>query len=448
MSKFVPFNGKGLCRYNHVDKGYVCSFCTKSFNSFDLYEDHWPKCTGVCVERPFKPFGQPEYPKFPSSFAAPKPAAAAPPKETKPADGSAKPKPNKDNSNNSKKDKNMSVSGKPQAAGHRAGFCGTADLISSDLAAATDDNTLPIAKRTFQVEAILNDATIKGVHRFEVKWEGFDREHNLWFTEEEFQVHGDALDRYKEERKESTADVSKFYQLLADAEGPPISVVNKADSVGCPENFTYINNNIYSDEIPRPCTPMFWCECTGGCRRDCECAKTTNYDARGLLRATVSERIVECGPLCKCADSCTNRVVQRGSKVQFELERYEHKGWGVVTEVSEEGHDPTTVTYTYMYDLDKVFITRDVADFCIDAKTHGNTARFFNHSCNPNMKNFAVYIKHRDPRLHRLAMFTTRDARAGDELILDYSPEIDAETGLKQSKCYCGLCKCRGFLSY
>ncbi|KAJ2471961.1 hypothetical protein GGI02_001910 [Coemansia sp. RSA 2322] len=52
MAKFVPFNGKGLCHYNH---------------------------------RAFKPFGQPEYPKFPSSFAASKPAGT--PKAAKPGDG-------------------------------------------------------------------------------------------------------------------------------------------------------------------------------------------------------------------------------------------------------------------------------------------------------------------------------------------------------------------------
>ncbi|KAJ2451842.1 hypothetical protein GGF42_004166 [Coemansia sp. RSA 2424] len=109
MSKFVPFNGKGLCHYNHVDKGYMCSFCTNSFKTFDLYEEHWPKCTGVCTERPFKPFEQPAYPKFPSSFAAPKPAATATatatPKETKPNNEPAKPKSKTNNSNsNSKKD--------------------------------------------------------------------------------------------------------------------------------------------------------------------------------------------------------------------------------------------------------------------------------------------------------------------------------------------------------
>ncbi|KAJ2812986.1 hypothetical protein GGI24_006597, partial [Coemansia furcata] len=122
MSKFVPFNGKGLCHYNRVDKGFLCSFCSKSFGSFDLYEEHWPKCTGVCAERPFKPFEQPTYPKFPSSFAAPKPvtskpaaskpdgskpaaaaAAAAPPQAAKAGDAPANPKNNSNNKKDNKK---------------------------------------------------------------------------------------------------------------------------------------------------------------------------------------------------------------------------------------------------------------------------------------------------------------------------------------------------------
>ncbi|KAJ2385414.1 hypothetical protein GGI05_004707, partial [Coemansia sp. RSA 2603] len=55
MSKFVPFNGKGLMHFNHVDGGYLCTFCGNRLATFDLYESHWPKCTGVCKEWAFKP---------------------------------------------------------------------------------------------------------------------------------------------------------------------------------------------------------------------------------------------------------------------------------------------------------------------------------------------------------------------------------------------------------
>ncbi|KAJ2457399.1 hypothetical protein GGF42_002700 [Coemansia sp. RSA 2424] len=345
-----------------------------------------------------------------------------------------------------------------------------ASVVSSDLA-ATDDgqasgSEIGVVKRTYQVEAIANDLLIDSVHRFEVKWVGFGREQNSWLTEDELRPYGDILNKYKQAQEENTADLRMFKRLLADADGLPISVVNKVDCIGCPKELTYINENIYSDEVPRPCTPMFWCECTNGCRSDCECSSASNYDSCGLLKAAVKERIVECGPLCKCADNCVNRVVQRGSKVEFEIRRYAQKGWGVVTkkllekgtfvaeyvgevistdEAERRGLKDVTNGLTYLYDLDKEF-TSDIADFSIDAKTHGNISRFFNHSCNPNMKTFAVYIEHRDPRLHRLAIFTTRVVKAGDELTIDYSPGADIGEGLHLEKCYCGAPKCRGYM--
>ncbi|KAJ2820815.1 hypothetical protein GGI24_004377 [Coemansia furcata] len=266
----------------------------------------------------------------------------------------------------------------------------------------------------------------------------------------------------------SKADVSKFYRLLRDAQGPPISVVNTVDDVGCPENFTYINQNIYSDEVPRPCTPMFWCECTNGCRENCECTKERNYDNRGLLVSADTERIVECGPLCKCGDDCVNRVVQKGSKAVLELRRYPNKGWGVVTkrrlkkgafvaeyvgevittdEAESRGFKDKPQGLTYLYDLDREFVN-EIGDFSIDAKTHGNISRFFNHSCEPNMRTCSIYIEHRDPRLHRLVIFTIRDIKAGDELTIDYSPSAVAGESVKADLCHCGSKKCRKFMYF
>ncbi|KAJ2264376.1 hypothetical protein IWW46_004392 [Coemansia sp. RSA 2440] len=68
MAKFVPFNGKGLCHFTHIDKMHVCTFCGKKFKTFEQYETHWPKCTGVCKERPLRPFNIPQFPRFPNSF--------------------------------------------------------------------------------------------------------------------------------------------------------------------------------------------------------------------------------------------------------------------------------------------------------------------------------------------------------------------------------------------
>ncbi|KAJ2696831.1 hypothetical protein FB645_006093 [Coemansia sp. IMI 203386] len=68
MSKFVPFGGKGLIHFNHVDSGYQCNFCGKVLASFALYEGHWPKCTGICKERVLRPFDMPLYPCFTSAL--------------------------------------------------------------------------------------------------------------------------------------------------------------------------------------------------------------------------------------------------------------------------------------------------------------------------------------------------------------------------------------------
>ncbi|KAJ2910538.1 hypothetical protein GGI21_000776 [Coemansia aciculifera] len=203
---------------------------------------------------------------------------------------------------------------------------------------------------------------------------------------------------------------------------------------------------------------------------NCECTKVSNYDKYGLLKDPECDRIVECGPLCKCADKCVNRIVQRGSKAELELRRYEHKGWGVVTkkplprgvfvaeylgevistdEAERRGKNEVTANLTYLYDLDKECTgAGDISDFCVDAKTHGNISRFFNHSCEPNMQTYAVYTEHRDPRLHRLAIFTNCDIEAGEELTIDYSPGSKNGEGLQVNKCYCGTSKCRKFMFY
>ncbi|KAJ1964492.1 Serine/arginine-rich splicing factor 6 [Dipsacomyces acuminosporus] len=70
MAKFTPFGGRGLFYFNNTGDDYWCSFCSKKFKAFQLYETHWPICSGASLskERPFKPFEMPAYPRFPSSF--------------------------------------------------------------------------------------------------------------------------------------------------------------------------------------------------------------------------------------------------------------------------------------------------------------------------------------------------------------------------------------------
>ncbi|KAJ2160550.1 hypothetical protein GGF46_002146 [Coemansia sp. RSA 552] len=314
---------------------------------------------------------------------------------------------------------------------------------------------------TYEVEAIIADALVGGVQFYELKWKGFSDEHNRWVLAGDLNCL-ELLEEYRQRRPRDTADVGPFYDILKDAKEETITVVNAVDDVGFPENFKYVNESTYSDDVPRPCTPMFPCQCVDNCVGECPCAPQQYYDDEGRVRIESDTALMECGPRCRCSSACRTRVVQRGSDVRFEIRRFAVKGWGVVTrtavacgtfvaeyvgeilsydETEARGKADTERGLTYMFDLDNAYDGE--TDFSIDAKTQGNVSHFFNHSCAPNMKIRAVYIEHRDPRLHRLAFFAVRDIGAGEELTFDYNP---GGTTNNLIACACGAADCRKFI--
>ncbi|KAJ2777656.1 hypothetical protein H4R18_005041 [Coemansia javaensis] len=332
---------------------------------------------------------------------------------------------------------------------------------------------------SYTVEAILNDVTIDGVSMYELKWEGYSSEHNRWVAEWDLDCP-ELVAEYRRKKVENTADVSPFYKVLQSAlEHHPITVVNTVDDVGCPDNFVYINESVYTDDVPRPCTPLLPCECSDGCVAECPCVRAQYYDSAGRVQVPPGMALMECGPACGCGPGCSTRVVQRGSGVKFEIRRYAGKGWGVVardavpcgTFVSEyvgelisfeeaeaRGFMDAADGLTYLFDIDMACAGNEVADFSIDAKTLGNISHFFNHSCDPNLEIRPVYIEHRDPRLHHLAFFAARDIAPGEELTFDYCPTAadgPAPAGALPAEgsgsgttfaCRCGSTVCRGII--
>lgn len=51
--------------------------------------------------------------------------------------------------------------------------------------------------------------------------------------------------------------------------------------------------------------------------------------------------------------------------------------------------------------------------YTVDAKLKGNIGRFFNHSCQPNIKTHHIYVDTHDFRLPWIAFFTERTIAAG-----------------------------------
>lgn len=90
----------------------------------------------------------------------------------------------------------------------------------------------------------------------------------------------------------------------------------------------------------------------------------------------------------------------------------------------------------------------------------------FSLQCNPNLQVFNVFIDNIDERLPRIALFSTRAIRAGEELTFDYKMQIDpvdtestkmdssfSLAGLPSSpkkrirvECRCGSSSCRKYL--
>ncbi|NWI56456.1 SUV91 methyltransferase, partial [Calyptomena viridis] len=205
----------------------------------------------------------------------------------------------------------------------------------------------------------------------------------------------------------------------------------------------------------------------------------------GQVRIRAGLPIYECNSRCRCGAECPNRVVQRGIRYDLCIFRTaDGRGWGVRTlqrirknsfvmeyvgeiitseEAERRGQVYDRQGATYLFDLDYV---EDV--YTVDAAHYGNISHFVNHSCDPNLQVYNVFIENLDQRLPRIALFATRPIRAGEELTFDYNMHVDpvdAEStrmdsnfglvggGLGGSprarariECKCGAASCRKYL--
>ena len=94
-------------------------------------------------------------------------------------------------------------------------------------------------------------------------------------------------------------------------------------------------------------------------------------------------------------------------------------------------HDPAQPNHTFYFHLDDGHV--------IDGKYKGNSAKWINHSCDPNLE--------AEQDGDRVFLKATRDIAVGEELFFDYGLIIDARMTAKLKKeyaCWCGSPKCRG----
>ncbi|XP_049835843.1 histone-lysine N-methyltransferase SUV39H1-like isoform X1 [Schistocerca gregaria] len=301
-------------------------------------------------------------------------------------------------------------------------------------------------------------------------------------------VQLDALKTWEKELNDKATEKAKIF------------VENDVDLEGPPSNFTYINDYIPGKGVVIPDDPPIGCTCGPKCdRHSKECCGQQSgsifaYSHKHLLVADVGVPIYECNKRCKCSQDCPNRVVQKGRKIDLSIFRTSTGcGWGVKTlqrikkgsficeyvgevietkEAEKRGKIYDAEGRTYLFDLD---FNVDACPYTVDAAAYGNVSHFINHSCDPNVAVYAVWVNCLDPNLPKLALFAKNDIKVGDELTFDYMhnnlsiqddanstanrvvssprsrlllPNADDSTDLTSYKtpCKCGAKQCKRYL--
>uniref|UniRef100_UPI0037E75848 histone-lysine N-methyltransferase EHMT1a isoform X1 n=1 Tax=Semicossyphus pulcher TaxID=241346 RepID=UPI0037E75848 len=252
-------------------------------------------------------------------------------------------------------------------------------------------------------------------------------------------------------------DMSRGYEAV------PITCVNGVDSEPCPENFKYIPDNCVTSplNIDKDITHLQHCGCTDDCSSStCVCGQLSLqcwYDSEGRLPLDFCQReppvLFECNHACSCWRTCRNRVVQNGLRVRLQLFRTQKMGWGVravqdipqgtficeyVGEIITDAEADKRENDSFLFTLDN-----KVGDVhCIDARLFGNIGRFINHLCEPNLLAVRVFTMHQDLRFPKIAFFSSRPIKAGDQIGFDYGDHY-WRVKSKFFSCYCGSLKCR-----
>lgn len=283
---------------------------------------------------------------------------------------------------------------------------------------------------------------------------------------------------------------------------PFVKVENNVDLEGPPQEFLYVDDYIPGKGVSIPEDPPIGCECISCEIKSNCCGKQSGgsfaYTTAKRIRVPLGTPIYECNKRCRCDESCMNRVVQHGASVKLCIFRTSTGcGWGVkalqyikkgtfVTEyvgevitndeAEKRGKEYDAAGRTYLFDLD--YNETEQCPYTVDAATYGNISHFINHSCDPNLAVYGVWINCLDPNLPKLGLFATRNILRSEEITFDYmcqslrntavvtpkkenfqahippvsSPRqrlelpMDNESVESRARCKCQAAKCRQYL--
>ncbi|KAL6194698.1 hypothetical protein ACLB2K_035776 [Fragaria x ananassa] len=197
--------------------------------------------------------------------------------------------------------------------------------------------------------------------------------------------------------------------------------------------------------------------------------KSSNACKGHLLQKFVKE----CWSKCGCNKGCGNRIIQQGISVKLQVFLTpEGKGWGLrtledlprgafvceyvgeivtSTELFERNMQSAGRKHTYTVLLDanwssKGVLKDDDEALFLDATVYGNVARFINHRCSDaTLVSIPVEVETPDHHYYHVALFTTRNVAAMEELTWDYGIGFDdLDHPVKPFHCLCGSQLCCG----
>ncbi|XP_078446637.1 histone-lysine N-methyltransferase, H3 lysine-9 specific SUVH3-like [Wolffia australiana] len=288
--------------------------------------------------------------------------------------------------------------------------------------------------------------------------------------------------------------------LAAGAEAFPVVLVNEVDAAPDPAPFIYasgraiqLNSAVAVATATAVVAAVAGCRCQRNCTagdEGCDCRRKNGgvppYVGGGRLvrRQAV---VYECGPGCRCSESCQLRATQTAPKLHFEVFKTVDRGWGlrswdpirrgdfvcefVGDELAEDGANcggggggggdgdddgfvfegrswgEGVEEWNYGPELvgeappEEEKAEAMVA--AVSAKQRGNVARFMNHSCRPNLFWQAVVRAGEEGRRQcHVMFFARRHIPPMAELTYDYGAAAWGRG--KESKCACGEPNCRG----
>ncbi|CAM9097783.1 unnamed protein product [Chrysoparadoxa australica] len=207
------------------------------------------------------------------------------------------------------------------------------------------------------------------------------------------------------------------------------------------------------------------CNCKEGpCRGNTSCSCV---ELNALAGGTdEGPQMFECHQDCTCCNKlCGRRDTQAQPMLRVVVTHFGPKGWGAFCKdkikkgVFVGRYEGEMISQSTAQRLWQQRCTNYILSVCehvqgrmscdhLDAGPAGNYARFFNHSCDPNLELVPVRAGRWQPPI--VALFAARDIPAEEELCISYSSSSsDAgvrDKGLSSVECHCNGKGCRGFL--